>query len=70
MSEIDYGKFNYYVYNYSNESSMSQSNAAIRIYHGQETPQILYVPLDADKLYWDVFEISNDGLTIINECHN
>ena len=68
MSEIDNGIFNYYVYNYSGEPNMSQSNATIRIYHGQETPQILYVPLEAE-LYWNVFEISNDGLQIINECH-
>ena len=39
-SLIDSGYFRYSVYNYSNELSMAQSNATVRVYHGREKAQI------------------------------
>ena len=65
---MDSGYFRYSVYNFSNELSMSQSNATIRVYHGREKAQIFYVPLEADENTWCVFELSKDGIITKNEC--
>ena len=69
---LDDGLFSYYVYDYSNggnknSSYLSESNAVVRVYRGNELIHIYNVPQNKRGIKWDVFAISKNGLITYNE---
>ena len=62
-SLIGNGSFEYYVYNFSNEKELSESNACVKVYNGNAQIDVVYVPQDLTGLEWYVFDITSTGIT-------
>ena len=69
---LEGGLFSYYVHDFSNSaygdsSELSESNAVVRVYKGNELIQTYNVPQNKRGIKWDVFAISKNGLITYNE---
>lgn len=69
------GEFKYSVHNYTERSStssdsLSHSNATIHVYAGNDLVNTFFVPKDHVGTVWHVFDITEAGITSVNEFYN
>lgn len=61
------GTYNYYIHNWSQEKSITQSDATVKLYKGNTLIQTYTVPAKGTGTRWNVFEIKNGKLNTINK---
>lgn len=57
----------YYVYNFSNDDSITNSQAKVELFKGNKLTNTFHVPVNqGDGRYWNLFAIVNGGIVINN----
>ena len=57
----------YYVYNYSNDESIANSQATVKLYKGNRLIDTFHVPVNqGDGRYWNLFAVVNGGIVTSN----
>lgn len=61
------GSYSFFVHNYSGSPSLAGSDAHVTLYHGDAKVGDYDVPAGGDELYWNVFQIHNGQLKVLND---
>jgi uncharacterized protein YfaP (DUF2135 family) len=60
------GAYRYYVHNYSQDASLTASNAMVRVYIDGVLSKTYQVPTTGSGIYWHVFDVSGSTFTDVN----
>lgn len=54
----------------ANSKTLSLSNATIRVYAGNNLVNTFYVPKDEKGTVWHVFDVTEEGIKVVNVFSN